>query len=85
MNVMVQRAGQPLQSLLFHPWQSSVPDANITNVNATTIITTGGITDNAILAHSSYSLFTTNSSDQGISHACCPQTFGWPHAVLHCL
>ena len=63
---MVQQAGQAAQSMLFHPWQSSLPDANISNVNATVVISTGGITDNAILAHSAYSLFTTNSSDQGV-------------------
>ena len=52
---------------MFRPWQSSQPDANISNVNATATISTGGVTDNTILAHSAYSLFTTNSSDQGRS------------------
>lgn len=65
MHVLVQQAGQPPQSLLFHPWQSSLPDETISNVNATVVVRTGGITDNAILAQSAYSLFLTNSSDQG--------------------
>lgn len=65
MNVIVQQAGQLSQALLFHPWQSNTPDVNISNVNATAIISTGGVTDNMALAHSQYSLFQANSSDPG--------------------
>lgn len=65
MNVTVQQAGLVSQSLVFHPWQGSTPDANISNVNATAVISTGGVTDNVALAHSSYRLFQANISDQG--------------------
>lgn len=65
MNVIVQQAGQISQALLFHPWQSNTPDVNISNVNATAIISTGGVTDNMALAKSQYSLFQANSSDPG--------------------
>ncbi len=65
MSVIVQQAGQLAQSLVVHPWQGSTPDANISNVNATAIITTGGVTDNVALAHSSYSLLQSNSSEPG--------------------
>ena len=67
MGITVQQAGQPLQGLVFHPWQASTPDANISNVNATAVISSGGVTDNVVLAHAAYSLFQTNSSDQGVN------------------
>ena len=65
MHVLVQQSGQPPKSLLLHPWQSSTADDGISDVNATAVIRTGGVTDNANLAQSAYSLFMMNSSDQG--------------------
>ena len=65
MNIIVKQAGQLAQSLVFHPWQGSTPDANISTVNATAAISTGGVTDNVALANSQYSLFQANTSDQG--------------------
>lgn len=65
MNIIVQQAGQLAQTLVFHPWQGSTPDANISAVNATASISTGGVTDNVALANSQYSLFQANTSDQG--------------------
>jgi len=52
MNIIVQQAGQLAQSLVFHPWQGNTPDANISTVNATAAISTGGVTDNVALANS---------------------------------
>lgn len=66
MNVLVQQAGQPPQSLQFHPWQSSTPDENISDVNASAVISTGGVTDDAALAQSAYHLFLANTTDEGI-------------------
>ena len=57
MGITVQQAAQSLQSLVFHPWQGSTP--------ATAVISSGGVTDNVALAHSTYNLFQANSSDQG--------------------
>ena len=65
MHVLVQQLGQPAKRLLFHPWQSSMPDDSVSNVNATAVISTGRVTDNANLVQSAYSLFMMNSSDQG--------------------
>lgn len=68
MNVLVQQAGQPPKSLQFHPWQSTTPDENITDVDATAVISDGGVTDDADLALSAYRLFLQNSTDEGTLH-----------------
>ena len=80
MHVLVQQSGQPPKSLLFHPWQSRTPDDSISNVNATAVINTGRVTDNANLAQSAYSLFMMNSSDQGTR----PALLLTPHDVVFC-
>ena len=80
MHVLVQQSGQPPKSLLFHPWQSSIPDDSTSGVNATAVISTGRVTDTAKFAQSAYSLFMTNSSDEGTSSACLPCS----HNVVIC-
>lgn len=70
MNVLVQQAGQPPQSLQFHPWQATTPDENTADVDATAVIGTGGVTDDATLALSAYRLFLQNSTGEGTLHMC---------------
>ena len=69
MAVTLQQGNASAQSLVFHPWQASTPDANISNVNATAVITSGGITDNVSAANLQYRLFLNSSSASGASRS----------------
>lgn len=65
MGVTMQQGNSSTQTLVFHPWQGSTPDVNISNVNATAVISTGGIIDNVAAANSKYRLFMNSTSARG--------------------
>lgn len=65
LSITLQQGNSSAQSLVFHPWQASTPDANLSNVNATAVISTGGLTDNVSAANTQYRLFQNSSSARG--------------------
>lgn len=67
MGVTLQQGNMSAQSLVFHPWQASTPDANISNVNANAVISSGGVTDNVSGASLQYRLLSNSSSARGIN------------------